>query len=133
MKFKRYNKFEHGLRQIDIAPMIDCVFLLLIFFMLTSSFTSQSGIHVKLPKAVTSDVLTEENVVVTVTRENVIYFNGVVITLKELTGKLEKFDYKKQPLLIRADRRASVGRVVEIWDLCRNLGIERIHVATNQD
>lgn len=133
MKFKRYNKLEHGLRQIDIAPMIDCVFLLLIFFMLTSSFTFQSGINVKLPKAVTSDVIKEENVIVTVTRENVIYFNGAVITLKELSKKLEGFDYKKQPLLIRADRRASVGRVVDVWDLCRNLGIERIHIATNQD
>ncbi len=133
MKFKRHNKLEHGLRQIDIAPMIDCVFLLLIFFMLTSSFTFQSGINVKLPKAVTSDVIRDENVIVTITSENVVYLNGAVITLKELSRKLQESDYKTQPLLIRADRRASVGRVVDVWDLCRNLGIERIHIATNQD
>lgn len=133
MKFKRHNKLEYGLRQIDIAPMIDCVFLLLIFFMLTSSFTFQSGINVKLPKAVTSDVIKDENIIVTITGENVIYLNGVVTTLKELTGTLQKFDYKTKPLLIRSDRRASVGRVVEVWDLCRDLGIERIHIATNHD
>lgn len=131
MKFKRHTKLEHGLRQIDIAPLIDLMFLLLIFFMLTSSFTLQSGINVKLPKAVTSDVINEENFVVTITRENVIYLNGEVITLKELNVKLQ--GYKNQPLLIRADRRASVGRVVDVWDLCRGLGIERIHIATNQD
>ncbi len=133
MKFKRHNKLEHGLRQIDIAPMIDCLFLLLIFFMLTSSFTFQSGINVKLPKAVTSDVIQDQNVVVTITSENVIYLNGVVITLKELNRKLQDSEYKAKPLMIRADRRASVGRVVDVWDLCRKLGIERIHIATNQD
>jgi biopolymer transport protein ExbD len=131
MKFKRHTKLEHGLRQIDIAPLIDLMFLLLIFFMLTSSFTLQSGINVKLPKAVTSDVIKDENLIVTITRENVIYLNGAVITIKELNTKLQ--GYKKQPLLIRADRRASVGRVVDVWDLCRELGIERIHIATNQD
>lgn len=133
MKFKRHNKFEHGLRQIDIAPMIDCLFLLLIFFMLTSSFTFQSGINVKLPKAVTSDVIQDQNVIVTITSENVIYLNGTVTTLKELGRKLKESSYKTRPLLIRSDRRASVGRVVDVWDLCRNLGIERIHIATNQD
>ena len=132
MKFKRHNKLEYGLRQINIVPMVDCLFLLLIFFMLTSSFTFQSGINVKLPRVVTSDVIRDQNVVVTITSENVIYLNGTVITLKELNRRLQDPHYKTKPLLIRSDRRASVGRVVDVWDLCRNLGIERIHIATNQ-
>ncbi|MBI5149600.1 MAG: biopolymer transporter ExbD [Candidatus Omnitrophica bacterium] len=131
MKFKRHTKLEHGLRQIDIAPLIDLMFLLLIFFMLTSSFTLQSGINVKLPKAVTSDVVKDENLIVTIARENVIYLNGEIITLKELNAKLQ--GHKDQSLLIRADRRASMGRVVDVWDLCRELGIERIHIATDQE
>ena len=131
MRFKRQNKLEHGLGQIDFVPMIDCLFLLLIFFMLTSSFTFPSGINVKLPKAVTSDLIQDQNVVVTITSENVIYLNGTVVTIKELTRQLQDSKYKTKPLLIRSDRRASVGRVVDVWDLCRNLGIERIHIATN--
>ncbi len=133
MRFKRHTKLESGLSQVDIAPLIDVVFLLLIFFMLSSSFTLQSGINVKLPKTVTSDVIKSENVVVTITRENVIYLNDAVITLKELNQALSQFSGKERPLLIKADRRASVGRVVDVWDLCRNLGIERINIATNQE
>jgi biopolymer transport protein ExbD len=133
MKFKRHAKLECGLSQVDIAPLIDVVFLLLIFFMLSSSFTLQSGINVKLPKTVTSDVMQNENVVVTITRENVMYLNDAVITLKELNQALSQFSGKDRPLLIKADRRASVGRVVDVWDLCRNLGIERINIATNQE
>ena len=133
MRFKRYSKQESGLQQIDLAPMIDVIFQLLIFFMLSSSFTFQSGINVKLPKAVTSDVIKDENLIVTITSENVAYLNDKVITLKELGGVLEKAAARKRPLLIKADRRASVGRVVDIWDLCRKAGIEKINIATNQD
>ncbi len=132
MKFKRRTKLEHGLGQIDIAPLIDVIFQLLIFFMLSSSFTFQSGINVKLPKAVTSDIVKEENFIVTITSENITYLNGAVITLKELKQKLSRPGSKNRPLLIKADRRASVGRIVDVWDLCRNLGIERINIATNQ-
>ena len=132
MKFKRHTKLEYGLKQIDIAPLIDVIFQLLIFFMLSSSFTFQQGINVKLPKAITSDVVKEENYIVTITSENVLYLNDKVLTLKELKETLEKTN-RQFPLLIKADRRASMGRIVDVWDLCRNLGIERINIATNQE
>lgn len=133
MKLKKQAKLEYGLGQIDIAPLVDVIFLLLIFFMLSSSFTFQSGINVKLPKAVTSDILREENLIVTITSEDIIYLNNDVITLKELEIQLGQSGTKTRPLLIKADRRASVGRIVDVWDLCRNLGIERINIATNQE
>jgi biopolymer transport protein ExbD len=133
VKFKRHTKLEHGLEQIDIAPLVDVIFQLLIFFMLSSSFTFQSGITVKLPKAVTSDMVKEENFIVTITSENITYLNGTVITMKELEKQLGRPGSKDHPLLIKADRRASVGRIVDVWDLCRNLGIERINIATDQD
>lgn len=133
MKFKRHSKLEYGIEQIDIAPLVDVIFQLLIFFMLSSSFTFQSGINVKLPKAVTSDVIKEENLIITITSENITYLNGTIITLEELKKSLKEFSEKKdRPILIKADRRASVGRIVDVWDLCRNLGIEKINIATNQ-
>lgn len=133
MKFKRHSKLEHGLAQIDIAPLIDVIFQLLIFFMLTSSFTFPSAIKVKLPRAVTSDNINEQNIVITITAENIIYFNNSLITLNELQEKLTSRPQTQRPLLIKSDRRASVGRIVDVWDLCRKLGIERINIATNQD
>lgn len=133
MKFKRHTKLEQGMKQIDIAPLIDVIFQLLIFFMLSSSFTFQSGINVKLPKAVTSDIIKEENYIITITNENVIYLNNQIVTFKELEEKLKLPANKSRPILIKSDRRASMGRIVDVWDLCRNLGIERINIATNQD
>jgi len=133
LKFKLHTKVQSGLEQINIAPLVDVIFQLLIFFMLTSSFALPSSIEVKLPKAITSDVVKEENVAITITSENVIYLNNKIITTKELRKELSKPSNKKRPLLIKADRRSSVGRVVDIWDLCRELGIERINIATDQE
>lgn len=116
---------------IDIAPLIDVVFQLLIFFMLTSSFVYQPGIKIHLPKAITSEVLQEESLDLAISAENVVYFNNAVVTPKELAARLRRVK-PDQAVLIKADRKASLGRVVEIWDLCREAGITHVNIATTQ-
>lgn len=133
MRFKGRMELEHGLRQIDIAPLIDIVFQLLIFFMLTSSFVMQPGIKVNLPKAVTSEVVKYEDTEILISSENVVYLDGKVVTLQELKTLLKQIARLKQGILIKADKRASLGRAVEIWDMCRDLGISGINIATNQE
>jgi biopolymer transport protein ExbD len=133
MRFKGRLELEHGLSQIDIAPLIDIVFQLLIFFMLTSSFIMQPGIKVNLPRAVTSEAVKPENIEILVTGENVTYLNGSVVTIQELKGMLKNAAKRNQSILIKSDRRASLGRVVEIWDLARDTGISEINIATNQE
>ncbi len=133
MRFKRHAKLEHGLGQIDIAPLIDMVFQLLIFFMLTSSFVFQPGIKVNLPKAITSEIIKKESMVVTVSGEDAIYLGGKVVTMADLKKELGTAAKRQNPLLIKSDRRASLGRIVEVWDLCRELGITKINIATDQE
>lgn len=133
MHFKKHMELEHGLKQIDIAPLIDMVFQLLIFFMLTSSFVMQPGIKINLPKAVTSEVVKYENIEIIVSGENVTYLDGKVITTQEVKNLLKEVAKRNQPILIKADKRASLGRVVEIWDIARDLGITQINIATNQE
>lgn len=116
-----------------MTPLIDVIFQLLIFFMLSSNFTQPSAINVKLPKAVTSDAVNDENLTIVVTSENMIYLNDKVTTVEELKDLMGRPYNKKRPVLIKADRRASVGRIVDIWDLGRSLGVERIDVATEQE
>lgn len=123
MRFKRHVELEHGLRQIDITPLIDMVFQLLIFFMLTSSFIMQSGIKVNLPKAVTAEPAREENVIISISRENVLYLDKKVLTNRELREVLSRAQKDKIPVLIMADQYANLGRVVEVWDMARDLGV----------
>ncbi|MBL7070725.1 MAG: biopolymer transporter ExbD [Candidatus Omnitrophica bacterium] len=131
MKFKRRTALKRG--QLDIAPLVDVVFLLLIFFMLTSSFIFQPGIKVNLPKAVTSEAVHEKSLVILVTNSNLVYLNERAITTKELDTRLKIAAKEKKPLLIKSDRNASVGKIVEIWDMCRDAGISQINIATSQE
>ena len=133
MHFKRHIELEHGLKQIAIAPLIDLVFLLMIFFMLTSSFVLKPGMKVNLPKAVTSEAVKYQDIEIIVSGENIIYLDGKVITVSELKNLLREASKRKQGILIKSDRRASLGKVVEIWDMCRNSGISQINIATDQE
>ena len=133
MRFKRLKRrtsIEKG--QLDIAPLIDVVFLLLIFFMLTSNFVIQPGIKVSLPKAITSEVMSAENLIITVTGQDLLFLNDRPITIGELTSQLREAARSNKALLLKADTSASLGRVVEIWDLCREIGVSQINIATNQ-
>ena len=129
-RLKRRTQVEKG--QLDMAPMIDVVFLLLIFFMLTSNFVIQPGIKVSLPRAITSEVMSSENLVVTLTGQDLLFLNDRPITINELVAQLKTAASENKSLLLRSDTSASLWRVVEIWDLCRELGISQINIATNQ-
>ncbi|OIO34378.1 MAG: hypothetical protein AUJ70_01205 [Candidatus Omnitrophica bacterium CG1_02_40_15] len=130
MKFKQNLQLETCV--IDMVPLINCVYLLLIFFLLTSNFMSQSGIKISLPKAVTSEVVQENTIVITVTSDNRFYLNETPVTLVELKSKLEKAS-NAEPILIKADRDVTLSKVVNIWDFCRDLGIKQVNIATNQE
>ena len=136
MRFKRLKRRTSSVKgQLDVTmkvPLIDVMFNLLIFFMLTSNYIIQPGIKVSLPRAITSEVMSSENVVVTLTGQDLLFLNDKPITVNELVEKLKQTAHEDKSLLLKADTNASLGRVVEIWDLCRELGIPQINIATNQ-
>jgi len=130
MKFRRNLHIEDV--RLDMVPLVNCVFLLLIFFLLTSNIIFQPGIKINLPKAVTSEVIRENTVVITITSDNRFYLNEIPVTLLELKNKLEKAS-TSEPVLIKADRDVVLSKVVNIWDFCRDLGMRQVNIATNQE
>jgi len=128
VKFKRHVRLETGLKQIEITPLIDCVFLLLIFFMLTSNFIVVHGINIKLPKSSTSETVDNQNITIQVSSEDIVYINGEPLTYMELKDFLS--DKSLESIFIKADKDATLGVVTEIWDICRQVGIEKIGIAT---
>lgn len=130
MKLKRRVFLEKG--RLDIAPLIDVIFLLLIFFMLTSSFIFQPGIKINLPKALSSEVVQRENLIIVIREDNTLYVGERRIDSEELSSRLKIAAREVKPILIKADRKASLGKVVEVWDLCRVEGVQKINIATSQ-
>ena len=127
MKFKKHIKIEKGL--VDLTPLVNVFFLLFIFFLFTSSFIFQPGIKVNLPKAITSEVVQGDSIVITVTKGDVIYMNDKEISEDELASDLRMVAKEKTSLLIKADSGASIGRVVGIWDTCRKEGVSQVSIA----
>lgn len=131
MKFRRTIQYQ---QRFDMTPLIDVVFQLLIFFMLTASFIAQPGIKINLPKAVTSEAVGEvKNAMITITKDNLLYFNEKLIGEEELREKLSQTASARKSVLIKADRGIPLGRVVGVWDLCRDSGITQINIATNRE
>ena len=128
MRFTRHLELEKG--RLDIAPLIDVIFLLLIFFMLTSSFILQPGIKVNLPDAITSKAIPKDNLEILITDKNHIYVQDARVTLDELRSRFRIASREKMPVLIKADKSASLGKVVDVWDLCREVGISNVNIAT---
>ncbi len=129
MKFKRRS---HPSITTDATPMADMVFLLLIFFMLSSSFIMQSGIKIKLPEAVTSEAQLEKHLILTVSEDKKIFLNEKQIEMHNLLPELKNIFIQREDklLIIKADQRVFHGTVVDIMDKARLAGAEKLAIAT---
>ncbi len=119
--------------RIEIIPMIDTMFFLLVFFMIaTLSMTLQKGMPVTLPHADSSTDTLTENVSLTLTHEGALFYNKEAITLQELETRLAKLrqSSSKPSLLINADEQVPHGRVIKVMDLIRLSGITSMGIAT---
>lgn len=126
MKFERKGlKTYKG--YLDMTPLIDVVFLLLIFFMLSSSFILQSGIKVNLPRAVSAKSVDKTNTIITILKDRTIYINDKLTSAGKLSSLLERVP--KESIIIKADGEVELDTVITVWDICRKLGIESINIA----
>jgi len=119
--------------RIEIVPMIDTIFFLLVFFMIaTLSMSKQQGLPVNLPRAATGEREIRENVTLTLTQEERLYYNKKEIALSQLGPQL-KADLQGNPkllVIINADTDVLHGRVVEVMDEVKGLGASRMAIAT---
>lgn len=122
---------------VPVQPMLGLAFinfvlvvlLMIVFF---SFFAAPSGIEIRLP-AEEGHTAEESRAGIRITSENVLFFNGKVVTFNELKRALAKIHLANTVVYIQVDRRASMGRVADVWDLCKGLGAARIKIAASQD
>jgi biopolymer transport protein ExbD len=132
VKFKRHHKLTSG--QLDMAPLIDIVLQLLIYFMLTSSFIMQPGLKIKLPEAKTTEQGAPSPILVSVTQNNQVFFKDRQVTIPELEGLLAAEGKKgKFALVVKGDQTASHGLVVKVLDIARLAGAEKLIIATSPE
>jgi len=130
MKFYHINKKTIG---FDLTPLIDVVFLLLIFFMLTTTFINiESGVKVDLQSGDFAAVTERQNIVVAITENNVLYLNNRLIDPNNLEERIKEEigDNENSLVVLEADQNITHGKVVRVMDLIKKGGAERIAIAT---
>lgn len=115
---------------INLSPLIDMVFLLLIFFMVTAVFTRDHAVAVERPDMKTAEQLDEAALVVTLLADGSLQFDGKACTRLQLISRLRRaLNVSQEPVTLNADRMVSTGRLVEVADWCREAGAEQLLIA----
>ena len=117
---------------LDIAPLIDIVFLLLIFFMLTAHFITQPGIEITLPAAKTATMEEVEDIIIFISREDEVFLNDKQIDIEALGPALEaKLEVsQKKTVILKADEKINLGLAVKVMDIARQAHAEGLVIST---
>ena len=124
MRRKRARQEEDA--DIDITPMLDIVFIMLIFFIVTATFVKESGIDVTRPDAETAIKQNRVAILIAIRDNNEIWINRRKVDLASVRANIEKLHAENPQggAVIQADRQAETGVLVEIMDQVRLAGVD---------
>lgn len=136
MKFK--NKREGIRSNVDMTPMIDIVFQLILFFLVSTTFATLPGIKLNLPQSHTAESTSLMGITITADDSGVLYFNDKEVSMAGLGEKLLTFDTgttKKEefPVSLEADSEVTNGTIVKIFDVIRESGYCVINLRTTAE
>ncbi len=117
---------------INLSPMIDCIFILLIFFIVTTVFVEEQGVQVAKPDAAAvSNSEDKESLVLVITGENKILIDEKEVPLAEVTARVKQTVVDAEtPVVIRADEKSDHGLFVSVWDAARLGGADTLSFNT---
>lgn len=132
MRRKRVRQEEDA--DIDITPMLDIVFIMLIFFIVTATFVKESGIDVTRPDAETAVKQNRVAILIAIRDDNEIWINRRQVDLASVRANVEKLHAENPQggAVIQADRQAETGVLVEIMDQVRLAGVGAISIAAEE-
>ncbi len=130
-RVSRVNTDEEDV-ELNMTPMLDVVFILLIFFIVTSVFIKEPGVDTFRPDAMTEDDL-NPSMLIAVTSESEIWVNRRVYEMNELRGVIEQLlqENPKGRAVIQGDEGAHIGTILDVQELLTELDVE-VHISTLQ-
>jgi len=121
--------------QIDLTPMLDVVFIMLIFFIVTASFIKEAGIEVNRPEASTSEPKENVNILVAINANNEIWMDKRRIDVRAVRANIERLhaENPKGAVVVQADNKSTTETVAAVLDASREAGVYDVSLATEDD
>ena len=120
--------------EINLSPMIDCIFILLIFFIVTTVFVEEPGVEIFKPDATVDLDLEKNSIIVAITADNKVVYGGREVGVSGIGARVRALLNKDElPVIIQADSRADHGFFSDVWSEVRNAGAKKISVSTRND
>ena len=120
--------------ELNMAPLIDMIFILLIFFLVTASFVKQSGVTVIKSIAETAEKKEKTNLILGITRDNKIYIEGREVDIRDVKGQMERF-HQENPdgyVVISPDRDSRTEITLKVQDYCHDAGIRHLSISAEK-
>ncbi|MEM6533577.1 MAG: biopolymer transporter ExbD [Myxococcota bacterium] len=122
--------------EVNLTPLIDIVFILLIFFLITSTFVTNEGIEVDKPSAGSAEELSpSDSIAIALTKEGQYIHERSIFSKDELIERLAQYKEERSgaTIIIQGDTEANLGKVVELMDLARKAGFGNVAIATESE
>jgi len=138
MRYSARSRRNRNSAQVDLVPMIDIVFQLILFFLVSTTFALLPGISLNLPESSTSEGVSSGGITITIKETGEIWFNSTPVDLDSLNKELAGFQevsYEERlqfPINLEADSLVTNGEIVRIFDILRQNGFSAVNLRTTE-
>lgn len=130
-RFREWSAEDGGEAGIDMSPLIDCVFILLIFFIVTTVFVEETGVEVDKPQAASSVQLEKTSILIALTEKGEVVYAGRDIGVSGVQPLVKRMlQTEEVPVIVQADARAETGALVRIIDEAKLGGAQKVSIAS---
>lgn len=135
MATKDHLRSESGPTAMNITPLIDMVFILLIFFAVNASFVKEAGVEIERPSARSAVTQEQANIMIAVTENGEVWVDRQRVDPRSVRGHVERLhaENPEGAVVILADDKSQTGLVIEVLDQARLAGVENVAVAATPD
>ncbi len=134
-RFRDTSDDDTGAAGIDISPLMDCVFILLIFFIVTTTFVEETGVEVDKPSSSTPTQLEKTSVLIAVTDKGEVIYGGSKIGISGVRNVVKRAlegEQEPVPVIIQADQTVETGLLVRVIDQAKLGGALKVSIATRK-
>ena len=128
---RRRRTREADESEVNLTPMLDVVFIMLIFFIVTASFVKESGIDVNRPNAATAEVKAKGNILVAISDTGQIWIDKRQVDIRAVRANIERLhaENPQGAVVIQADKDSKNGLLVQVMDAARSAGVLNVSIA----